>query len=413
MTHIAARGTGGALGDQTAAHDRRDGRPPSAPGPGLEATMSSAQAPPASGAARRRLRKAAVVIGIWTLVGLFGTQQWYLALALAGQPAPWLQLLGLSLSSVWIWAAFTPAMLLASRRWRLDRHAWRVSVPAHVALAFGLAFLDVVLDHVLAPWISPFPRQPLLGMFVRQLDVNLFSYVAVVAIDHAAGYYALYRERQLAAAHLASQLATAHLHALRAQLQPHFLFNTLNAVAELVYEDPEAADRMVTRLAALLRRSIATLGQHEVPLRAELDFLETYLDVVRLRFGARVAITVDAPPDVLDALVPTFLLQPLVENALRHGVEPLPEGGRVEVVARRHSGPGDAVGADTVEIEVRDTGRGLPGGAPPSEGVGLRNTRDRLRQLYGDAHRFTVRDRPGGGTVATVSVPWRPAESAA
>jgi two-component system, LytTR family, sensor kinase len=410
MTHTATPGTGGGRADQTAA---RDPRPWSAPGPGLAATMPLDEAPAATGAARRRLRKAAVVTGVWTLVGLFGTQQWYLALALAGQPAPWLQLLTLSLSSVWIWAAFTPAMLFASRRWRLDRRAWRVSVPAHVALAFGLAFLDVVLDHVLAPWISPFPQQPLLGMFVRQLDVNLFSYVAVVAIDHAAGYYALYRERQLAAAQLASQLATAHLHALRAQLQPHFLFNTLNAVAELVYEDPEAADRMVTRLAALLRRSIATLGQHEVPLRAELDFLETYLDVVRLRFGARVAITVEAPPDVLDALVPTFLLQPLVENALRHGVEPLPEGGRVEVVARRHSGPGSAAGVDTVEIEVRDTGRGLPGGAPPSEGVGLRNTRDRLRQLYGDAYRFTVRDRPGGGTVAAVSVPWRPAESAA
>jgi len=135
---------------------------------------------------------------------------------------------------------------------------------------------------------------------------------------------------------------------------------------------------------------------------------------VRLRFGSRVTVTVDAAPDVLDALVPTLLLQPLVENALHHGVEPLPDGGRVEVVARRRAGDRGARDmvdtVDMIDIEVRDTGRGLlAGGAPLREGVGLRNTRDRLRQLYGDAYHFTLRERPGGGTVAAVSVPWRPA----
>jgi LytS/YehU family sensor histidine kinase len=290
-------------------------------------------------------------------------------------------------------------MIWLARRFRVERANWPRLVPLHLAFALGVHLADSGIKTAL-PWLfnafgPPWP--PFSLVLARGVFINVTCYVVVAAITYAVDYAALYRERALAAAQLQAQLSAARLSALQSQLRPHFLFNTLNTIAEQVHTDPAGADRMITRLAALLRASIGGEEQ-EVSLRAELDVLRNYIEIMAVRFGARVTFDFDIAPEALDARVPSWLLQPLVENAIRHGVEPCERGGRVEVAARRRQ--------ELLELEVRDTGRGLPGGEL-REGVGLGNTRDRLRQLYGEAHHFAVRVRAGGGVIVAVTIPYR------
>jgi LytS/YehU family sensor histidine kinase len=186
------------------------------------------------------------------------------------------------------------------------------------------------------------------------------------------------------------------------QLQPHFLFNTLNAVAELVHTEPDAADLMITRLGRLLRLSLDNAGHQVVPLRQEIDFLKVYLDIEQVRFQDRLEIVWEVAPETLDAAVPTLLWQPVLENAIRHGVTPLPGRGRILIASRREG--------DDLVLEIRDNGTGLPNGAPPREGVGLRNIRERVSQLYGSRARFSLAPAPGGGTVATLRLPFTPCD---
>ena len=191
------------------------------------------------------------------------------------------------------------------------------------------------------------------------------------------------------------------------RLNPHFLFNTLNAVSALMHPDVRAANRMMTRLSDLLRLSLETSAAQEVPLKLELDFLDRYLEIQRARFPDRLHVNLDVQPEALDALVPNFILQPLVENAIRHGIARRSAPGSVEIAARRVNG--------LVEIAVRDNGAGFPAGryVLPREGVGLANTRARLRHLYGAAHRFELRNVPAGGAEVLIVIPFRPAEPSA
>ena len=347
-------------------------------------------------------RRAAIIVAVWTGVALFTSWNSYLGMRLVGRPMVWADLLLESLASCWIWAAFTPPMLWLARRFRVERRRWAGAALVHLAAGVGFALLDVVVDGLLPRWVDAMPRLPLLTAFTRELWINLFSYVAVVLAGQAAYYYGLSRKRQVRAARLSAQLANAQLAALRGQLQPHFLFNTLNGIAELVHRDPERADLMLTRLAMLLRRSIDTMQRREVSLAEELEFVDAYCDLMRMRLGARLTVVKAVDAEALSATVPALLLQPLVENAIRHGIEPVPAGGRVEIEARRRG--------DVLVLEVRDDGRGLPEGfrgARGTEGVGLSATRRRLRRLYGKAHGLAIRARPEGGAVAAVTIPWR------
>ncbi|HKG95182.1 MAG TPA: histidine kinase [Gemmatimonadaceae bacterium] len=369
----------------------------------------------AVGAWTGALRRGLLYFGLWTLVALFTTQQQAFTLSYRNVPFEWRHILVLGLSSCWLWAAFTPPMVWLARRYRVERETWVAYVPLHVLFALGFALADVLAGRAMSPWIdTPGTTSPPIPVaFVRGLFLNVTCYLVVVAITEAVDYAALYRDRELQASELRAQLAAARLGALQSQLRPHFLFNTLNTIAEQVYTDPAGADRMLTRLGALLRASFGGPERQEVPLREELALLRSYLDIMRVRFRDRVVFDIDADPDALDVMVPALVLQPLVENAIRHGIEPMERGGRIEVVARRR--------LDRLELEVRDDGCGLrdaasvdtpPSGvvpARPGSGVGLRNTRDRLRQLYGPAHHFAVRERAGGGVIVAMSVPVRSA----
>ena len=372
----------------------------------LDASDAPSTAKASSRAATREWlawRRWAWIAAAWGLVGLLSTQQTYVALAVAGKGMEWGRLLVAHIPGALLWTLLTPAIVEITRRHADTRRRWFVVIPTHVVAVAVAATLDAGLYQMLGDRVLPSPPVSLFAGFIRYLNINITNYLGVVAITLLARYAALLQERQLAAAELASQLTVAHLRVLQSQLRPHFLFNTLNTVAELVHRDADAADRMITRLGVLLRRSFDAYDEQEVPLRTELDFLQDYVDIMRLRFGGRIAITLQVEPSAHDALVPSLVLQPLVENAIRHGLEPRVGMGTVTVVARRRQA--------TLELEVRDDGRGLP--SPRADGsrgwrmgIGLQSTADRLRHLYGEAHRFDIRSRPGAGTTVTIELPF-------
>jgi sensor histidine kinase YesM len=241
--------------------------------------------------------------------------------------------------------------------------------------------------------------QPLL---VKTWHFNLLIYWVIVAVSFAFDYYGKFRERELRAAELEKSLAQAKLQALQMQLNPHFLFNSLHSISALMHQDVEAADRMIVRLSDLLRAALENSDAQEVTLRAELKFLQSYLEIEQIRFGRRLKVTMEISPDTLDARVPNLILQPLLENAIRHGIEPHAKPGLIELRAQRANGE--------LTLEVSDNGAGVSDANSLDEGVGLSNTRARLRTLYGEAHRFELGNRPEGGLRVRLTIPFRTAE---
>jgi LytS/YehU family sensor histidine kinase len=226
---------------------------------------------------------------------------------------------------------------------------------------------------------------------------NLFAYSLLVAVVHVMAFQQRVRQGELHAALLQSQLSTARLETLKAQLHPHFLFNTLHTISELIHIDPNSADAMVIRLGRLLRLSLDYTADAEVSVDRELEVVTAYLDLHRMRHGDRLATQINVDPGVRDALVPPMILQPLVENSLRHGINRRAAPGRIWVNAQR--------AGEYLRLTVSDDGVGLP--SPIIEGVGLTNTRTRLHQLYEEEQRFALRSRSGGGVEAVVELPLR------
>jgi len=226
------------------------------------------------------------------------------------------------------------------------------------------------------------------------------AFIPILLVAHVVSYYQRAREKELRTTQLEGELAKAHLQTLKNQLQPHFLFNTLHSISALMLTDVSGADRMMTSLSDLLRMSLEDDGFQLTLLSREVEFLNVYLDIEKVRFRDRLRVVLDIPPECFDALVPHLLLQPLVENAIRHGISKLSKPGEVRVVARNE-------GRD-LEIWVCDDGPGLAG--PPEKvfqhGIGLRVTRDRLLALYGDDHSFEIRNASGGGVEVRLRMPF-------
>jgi two-component sensor histidine kinase len=278
-------------------------------------------------------------------------------------------------------------------------------------LAFGLAGMaaNLFVLRALGARIAGRPGRvhgDFATFFIQSLAPSLLLYVVLVASMHAVLYFRRDQARAVRAARLEAALAHARLAALAAQLRPHFLFNTLNLVSELIHLDPAAADETVVRLARLLRVTLDTSDAHEVPLGQELEVLASYLEIQRARFGDRLRVEWRVDVDALDALVPPLLLQPLVENAFVHGLAPRSAGGVVRVGAAVRRRGGECV----LSLRVEDDGVGPPVGRALVEGVGLRNTRRRLATLYGARHRLRVGRRKGGGTLALIRIPVRRAD---
>jgi sensor histidine kinase YesM len=238
-------------------------------------------------------------------------------------------------------------------------------------------------------------------MLVVNLHFSLAIYWAVVAIHQAILNYRKYRERELQTSQLEARLAQSRLQVLKMQLHPHFLFNTLNAISELVHRDPDIADRMLTDLSDLLRMSFENLEVQEIPLKQELEFLRKYLEIEQTRFHDRLEVKMDIGTDTLDASVPNMILQPLVENAIKHGISPKAEGGHVNIEASRNNGH--------LHLRVNDDGVGIAANdaKPIEEGVGLSNTRRRLKHLYGDGHKFEFRPDGKHGVSVLLDIPYK------
>jgi LytS/YehU family sensor histidine kinase len=237
-------------------------------------------------------------------------------------------------------------------------------------------------------------------LFFLNFDWEMMTYWAVVGLSHALDFHRESQERELTSAHLETRLAEANLQALQRQLHPHFLFNTLHTISALMHRDTEAADAMLERLSDLLRLTLDRVGTQQVRLKDELDFIDKYVEIERARFGDRLRVVVDVDPGILDASVPNLLLQPLVENAVRHGIAPKVGGGTVQIAARREG--------DRLQLVVRDNGFGLPADTLQAfnRGVGVSNTRSRLEHLFGDRHRFEFQRPQGGGLAVTIEIPF-------
>jgi signal transduction histidine kinase len=353
-----------------------------------------------AGLSRQRWARLAFILLVWLLVGLFFSSQLYFYFLGTPKQMPLARALAWQMSAVLIYALSTPFVLLLARRYRVERQRWRRAVPVHLLagtlICAAWSAFHILLDTYFSGTYATYRWGNLPRVIFVNIDRELLVYWIIVVVSHASDYYQRYREGELRA-------SQAQLQALKMQLHPHFLFNALHSISALVHSDPDAADKMIARLGDFLRLTLDSAAAQEVPLRQELEFLNCYLDIERTRFRDRLTTQIEADPQLLDCVVPNLILQPIVENAIRHGVSQRAAHGHVEVRASR--------AGDALRLEVRDNGRGLPEGAEVCRanqgggGVGLANTRARLQQLYGGSYRFDIANAPAGGAVVTLELP--------
>ena len=359
-----------------------------------------------------------LVLAVWAAWGLVLSTQVHIYTRMGPKPVTFFMSLRLNMPGALIWALFTPGIIWFSRRYPpFEGRHW----PRHLAFNFAASALAVALEVLvmtlnarLIRGASPEDGPLLLDVartFVWWFASDSLLYWAVVATDYGVRHYRELKDRELRASQLEAQLAAARLEALKLQLQPHFLFNALHTIGQLVRTGQDAtAVAVVAGLGDLLRRLLDGAAAQEVPLRQELEFIQSYLEIEQIRFRDRLDARIDVPEDALDARVPHLILQPLVENAIRYGIAPRPRGGHVDVSAWR-------VG-DRLHLAVWDDGAALAdatnarNGSEAADddagrGLGLANTSARVRELYGDAGSFEMVDRPEGGVVAHVVIPFQ------
>ncbi len=355
---------------------------------------------------KRWLLRVGFCFALCTVFALAEGVSSYYSLMKYGRAIPWEQSLRQPFKMWYAFGLFSFGIVWLCHRIRLEvgqLHRW---IAKHLAVSLAFAAVFVVF----VAWLIAGERS------VHDGSVLKFSYlVTKYAIGDSVWFLMLYwvvvlghlgwtsyhrhREHELEEAELHRQLVEARLDALRMQLNPHFLFNTLHTISALIHENPEAADRVVARLSELLRLSLDQSKAQEVPLHEELAFLNRYLEIEQIRFADRLRIERDIEPDTQDALVPFLILQPLVENAIRHGIEQREQPGRLSIGARHNNGQ--------LELRVSDNGSGLPDDDALREGIGLSNTRSRLRHLYGANHKLELHPAPGGGLQARIIIPYR------
>lgn len=355
------------------------------------------------------MRRVASWIAFWTALGLGFTTQVFLAgQRFGGAADTWWTALRANLPEWYLWGLVSLVVVRLTRRFPVDRANWRRHLTLHIGASFNLALLHLLASVMLQAVFHAAAGEPyavlskLVDNFTVQYHWNVVVYWGILGVAHAREYHRDREEHRLRAARLAARLAQARLQALTLELRPHFLFNALNAIAELIHEDPDAAERMVQGLGGLLRRTLETDGAQEVPLHRELDLTADYLGIERVRFQDRLHVEYDVTPEARAARVPPMLLLPLVENAVRHGLGAARRGGAgcIGIRARRV--------AERLELEVWDDGTGLAERKETERrGVGLDNTRQRLSQLYGDVSTLELVARDPRGVSARVTVPFR------
>ncbi len=320
------------------------------------------------------------------------------------QPIPYKRAFIVQFSACYLWALFTPLVLWLARRFCIDRNRWIRKMALHFVFSLVLVTVLISLHFVvymfLAGQASAITPLRLAGYLYPNLDRWLLVYWLILLMSHAFNYYNSYRKGELKASQLRTQLVQSQLEALKMQVQPHFLFNTLHSISALLSKDTEGARKMITRLGDFLRLTLENSGSMEVTLRQEIEFLNGYLEIERIRFQDRLTTDIQIDPTVLEARVPNLILQPIVENAMKHAVVNS-RSGHVEITAVPRNG--------AVHIEVKDNGPGLPVDRTlevrRGKGLGLANTQARLVGLYGTAARFEMTNRPSGGLIVSIEIP--------
>ena len=364
-------------------------------------------------------RTPVLILGFWTVLGLLESTKAYVAEQLRGpqgvppgMPTGFLAALVGNMPWWLFWAALTPVVFALARRFRVDGGRWPAAAAVHLGAGVALSLVHLVVVGALYYYTTT--RGGPVGGPVRQVQNIIDAYLVLDIMTYCAvvgGWYVLefarrMREREVTAlqlearaASLETQMVEARLSTLRMELNPHFLFNALNGISGLVRRgDGSVAVETIARLGDLLRAALEPKQAHEVLLERELDFLELYLAIERARFPDRLRVEIDVAPEALGELVPAFILQPVVENAVRHGIAPFTAPGTIRITA--------AVRDATLVLEVSDTGPGFGAGLR-NGGIGLKNSRERLAQLYGEAGGLRTENPPGGGAVVTVTIPLR------
>ncbi|HMW03140.1 MAG TPA: histidine kinase [Acidobacteriota bacterium] len=358
---------------------------------------------------------------IWTVVGLFFTSQGYLFHTVASieqfNLGKWLFR---EFTYCYLFALATPGIWWLADKISIDRQNYGRGLLVHIPMSLVTSMAIKGLHQMLLVLLVDDPRMvgnnPLLNItsasfsFVTllkftyyTLDTGALIYWVILSLNHTSRYIQRYQNEEARSARLEQQLTQAQLEALKMQLQPHFLFNTLHSVSELLHEDVEAADEMIANLGTFLRMTLENSGNHEVTLQQELDFLRCYLEIEQVRFRDRLTVHYEIEPDTLQASVPNLIFQPIVENAVRYAVAPRP-AGVISIRAQRENG--------WLKLEVEDDGPGLPlnerSETSITEGLGLTNTRSRLFQLYGHQARFQLGNGQPQGTRVSLEIPFRP-----
>lgn len=304
------------------------------------------------------------------------------------------------------WAFLTPLIIRLIDRYPLDRRRWRQGLLLHLPSSVIFPLLQLALHSSLWQWAAPatFKGASLVEMFFtmfsRKFHISLLTYWAIVGAGHALRYYRNYRDEELQRSQLNEQLTRAQLDALKMQLHPHFLFNTLNTITALIRQDQRKAEQMIAQLSYLLRLALDNEATKEVTLRQEMEFLDKYLEIEQARFHDRLIIDRRIDQRSLDAHVPNMILQPIVENAIRHGIARRAGAGLIQITVERING--------SLLLLVRDDGRGVITNTEPDKaGVGIANTRARLERLYGADHRFELSNAVDGGAEVSIVIPFR------
>lgn len=357
---------------------------------------------------RRRWIGVALICGIWIFIGVVFTLQGYFSSYRSERPMPFVDSLYLQMTWAIVWAFATPLVLLAAAKLPIERNNWIRSTLLHIPLCLALSVLVTALGRVLI-WLNfgyrvgkPLTFESITNFVVANFSEGIGIYLLIAVTSYAFSYYRRYRQGQLRTFQLEAQLSQAQLHALKMQLHPHFLFNTLHSISALLNKDPQSSRKMITRLGDFLRLTLENSGTQEVTLQTEMEFLTCYLEIERIRFQDRLITRIDLDEDTLDAKVPNLILQPIVENAIRHAIAPRSTPGLIEIQAKQEG--------TKLRIQVRDNGPGISE-HPTSEsvftkGLGLTNTGTRLKQLYGTAHLFDLSNSPEGGLVVTMEIPF-------
>jgi two-component system LytT family sensor kinase len=356
---------------------------------------------------RRKVQRYLAYFFAWTVFGFFNFSRELTRRLYWHEQTHWQEMLTSWMAGVYITAALTPVVLWLGRRWPIERQTWRTRVPVHLALSAVFSAVELALETAafiqlrLAESVTE--HSFMVGfpvLLVTGFHENIITYWGILGIQSGFRYYRGFQEREIHASELKAQLVKAQLSALKMQLQPHFLFNTLNAIMVLVRQQRgRQAEEMLARLSDLLRCVLEDVEAQQIPLRRELEYLRLYLSIEQVRFQDRLGIEITADDTALDAAVPHMGLQPIVENAVRHGIGRVAAAGIIRISALRTG--------QTLIIRVADDGPGL-GAADLAEGrgIGLANTRARLHQLYGDAASLKL-ENGERGVVATMTMPYR------